>query len=304
MKGFVDLQVNGFGGVDFNSDDLTESEMARACERLTADGVDQILATIITAPIPEMARRIKRIAHWIETIPEIEKVVAGIHVEGPFLSPRNGFAGAHPKESISLANEDDANQIVEAGNGFVRLMTLAPECDQGAKTTAMLVKKNVVVAAGHTDASLDELDLAIDAGLSLFTHLGNACPNQLARHDSIINRVLSRADRLSISLIADGHHLPTFVLQNFLKCIPSDNVVIVSDAISAAGLGPGRYPLGSQTVFVDNDGAAWAECRTHFAGCATPLSRMQAILHSKVGATPAETQCWMSDNPRRLLGLS
>ena len=300
MNGFFDLQVNGYAGIDFNSDQLTQNQMVTACERLEADGVESILATIITAPLPQMLHRIRRIASWIRTVDEIHNVVAGIHIEGPFLSPLDGYAGAHPKDAIVPANQNDMNRILEAGDGCIRMVTLAPECDSDARTTAALVSKGVLVAAGHTNASLEDLDRAIDAGMSLFTHLGNACPNLLPRHDNIVNRVLSRADRLAVSLIADGHHLPPFVLQNYLRCIPDQNIVIVSDAISAAGLGPGEYQLGGQTVYVDEKGAAWAECRTHFAGCATPLRGMQAMLRSALEIPVEESNKWMSDNPRRL----
>ncbi len=158
------------------------------------------------------------------------------------------------------------------------------------------------MAAGHCDPSLDQLKESIDAGLGLFTHLGNGCPGQLHRHDNIVQRVLSVSERLPISFIADGHHIPPFALKNYLRCVPSENIVIVSDAISAAGLGPGRYELADQIVHVDEDGAAWSADRKHFAGCATTLPEMVRILKDKVGIDPTVSMRWMTDNPQRLLG--
>ncbi|WP_372721041.1 N-acetylglucosamine-6-phosphate deacetylase [Novipirellula sp.] len=304
MSGFIDLQVNGYAGVDFNSDELSEADLVAACTELACDGVEQTLATIITAPMDQMVSRITRIADWIESVPEIRKQIAGIHVEGPFISPVDGFVGAHPKAAVQLATADAAERLLDAGNGHVRLVTLAPEMDSGAAVTQFLRNRNVVVAAGHSDASVVELDRCIDAGLGLYTHLGNGCPSQLHRHDNIIQRVLSRSDRLMISFVADGHHVPTFALRNYLRCMPSENVVIVSDAIVAAGLGPGEYQLAGQTVYVDDVGAAWAECRTHFAGCATTLPRMREILIRDLGATETEINAWMRDNPKRLLGYT
>ncbi|MCG8653932.1 MAG: N-acetylglucosamine-6-phosphate deacetylase, partial [Pirellulales bacterium] len=141
-----------------------------------------------------------------------------------------------------------------------------------------------------------------DAGLKLFTHLGNGCPGQLHRHDNIVQRVLSMSDQLKISFIADGHHVPVFALKNYLRCVPRDNVIIVTDAISAAGLGPGRYELSDQVVEVDPDGAAWSACRTHFAGCATTMPEMVRILRERLAASEAEIPAWTSENAANLLG--
>ncbi|TWU26182.1 N-acetylglucosamine-6-phosphate deacetylase [Novipirellula galeiformis] len=301
MSGFVDLQVNGYAGVDFNSEDLTQADVVNVCERLAADGVEQILATIITAPHSQMCSRIARIANWIDTIPEVRQRIPGLHIEGPFISPVDGFVGAHPMDAVQPATVEVAQQFLDAGNGHVQLLTLAPECDADARVTRFLSEQGVVVAGGHSDTSIAQLDRCIDAGLRMFTHLGNGCPGTMHRHDNIIQRVLSRSERLMISFVADGHHVPTFALKNYLNCMPSENVIIVSDAITAAGLGPGQYKLSGQTVYVDDDYAAWAECRTHFAGCATTLPRMQEILVSELDASDAQIEAWMKSNPKRLL---
>jgi len=302
MSGFVDLQVNGYGGVDFNSNALSEQAMVDVCQRLREDGTARILATIITAPLEVMLDRIGRIARMIETVPEIASVVAGIHVEGPFLNSKEGFVGAHPPSATMDASVDVANRLLEAGNGTVKFLTLAPERDAGGAVTRMLTDKGIVVAAGHSDTTLDQLETAIDHGLALFTHLGNACPAMIPRHDNIVQRVLSVSDRLSISFIADGHHVPPPALKNYLKCVPASNVVIVTDAISAAGLGPGRYELSDQVVEVDEDGAAWSACRTHFAGCASTFPQMVQVLKEKVGVTDDQIDQWLRINPARLLG--
>jgi len=304
VSGWIDLQVNGYAGVDFNADTLTLPEVIGACERLRTDGVERIFATIITAPMESMIAKINRMAKWINEVPEIGRTIGGLHIEGPFLSPLDGYAGAHPRDAIHPATIDAAKRLVDAGEGNVRLMTLAPECDKLANVTRELTTMNIAVAAGHSNASLDDLNRSIDAGLCLFTHLGNACPNLMPRHDNIIQRVLSLSDRLSISLIADGHHLPGFVLKNMTRCIAPQRIIIVSDAISAAGLGPGQYQLSGQTVHVDSDGATWAECRTHFAGCATTLNRMQHILRTETDWDEHTIRSAMIDNPRTLVERS
>lgn len=304
MPGFVDLQVNGYGGVDFNSESLTEESMHRVCRRLREDGTDRILATIITAPLDTMLRRIRCLAQFIAANPEISSMVEGIHVEGPFLNDQDGFVGAHPRAATMDASIDVTKRLLEAGEGNVKMVTLAPERDHAARVTRELVNQGIVVAAGHSDASVDQLDSAIDQGLSLFTHLGNGCPALVPRHDNIIQRVLSRSERLMISFIADGHHVPPPALKNYLQCVPSSNVVIVTDAISAAGLGPGRYELLDQVVEVDEDGAAWSACRTHFAGCASTFPQMVSVLKERVGVSDQQIDQWMRVNPSRLLGIS
>lgn len=296
-----DLQVNGYAGVDLNGD-FTIDELRAVCQRMQADGVTAFLATVITAPVQRMVRQISRLAEAIGSDDLVAASMVGIHVEGPFLSPMPGYVGAHPVDAILAADIDIAQRLIEAGQGTVKLMTLAPEQDPMGKVTRWLSHQGIVIAGGHSDASLDQLKRTLDAGMKLYTHLGNGCPATLPRHDNIIQRVLSLADRLFISFIADGHHVPRFALRNYLSLVPDDRIIIVTDAISAAGLGPGKYRLSDQWVEVDESGAAWAECRTHFAGCASTMVQMQAVLDSiHIDASAQQRYLW--DNPRALLNL-
>ncbi|TWU03879.1 N-acetylglucosamine-6-phosphate deacetylase [Neorhodopirellula pilleata] len=304
---FIDLQVNGYAGLDFNADEITLDEVVRVGQRLADDAVEKVLVTLITAPLETMIRRISR---WCEILDQLDgdaslsrfHVFAGFHIEGPFISPVDGYVGAHPREAVRPAGLDAAGRLVDAACGRIRLLTLAPEQDTGGVVTRWLTDQGITVAAGHSDASLDQLKASIDSGLRMYTHLGNGCPAQLPRHDNIIQRVLHLSDQLAISFIADGHHIPCMSLANYLRCVPSRNVIIVTDAISAAGLGPGRYPLGDQTVEVDQDGAAWSADRTHFAGSAATMPSMYATLHDRLGVEQQELQHWMRANPARMIG--
>jgi len=258
---------------------------------------------VITDDLSAMERRIACIAQAPDGDANVADVVAGIHVEGPFINPAPGYVGAHPAAHVSHPDPDQAMRLVDAGRGRVRLVTLAPELDGADETIRRLTSEGIRVAAGHSDASRDDLRRAIDAGLGLFTHLGNGCPAQLHRHDNIVQRVLSLADQLYVSFIADSHHVPLFALANYLHSIPDHRVIIVTDAISAAGLGPGTYSLAGQTVHVGEDLAAWAESREHFAGCATTMPQMERILTERTSIPAAHLRRWMVDNPKRFLGI-
>jgi len=295
-----DLQVNGYAGVDFNADTLPLEDMLAACRTLKEHGVDAILATVITADHDAMCRRIANIVKCCEQSTEVEQMIAGIHIEGPFLSPVPGYIGAHPPEHSCAANIPLAERLLEAGGGLTKLFTLAPEQDPEGKVTAWLAERNVVVAAGHCNPSIEQLKRSIDAGLKAFTHLGNGCPMQMHRHDNIVQRALSLADQITLCFIADGAHVPMYALKNYIKLAGLDRSVVVSDTISAAGLGPGIYRLADQNVTIGDDLVPWAEDRSHFVGSACPLYRMVENLKS-VGFTDEEIDTLTNRNPRKLV---
>ena len=300
---FFDLQVNGYGGVDFNQDDLTADALHRACEKLEADGVAGILATVITDTLDRMTRRLANLARLRESDPLAKRLIPGLHIEGPFISPVQGYRGAHPADAIRPANADEMQRLLDAGAGLVRLVTLAPEVDAGAAVTRMLAKQSVRISAGHTDASLDQLRAAIDAGLTLFTHLGNGCPMQMHRHDNIVQRALSLADRLWVMFIADGTHVPYVALRNYLRLTGVERTIVVSDAIAPAGLGPGRYTLGRWDLLIEDDMVARAPDRSHFVGSAITMKQAYANLTGPVGLSEADATRLTRDNPMRAIGI-
>ena len=300
-EGFVDLQVNGYGGVDFNSDDLTAEGLHRACEALMADGVAAILATIITEEVDTMCRRLSQIAKLREADALARKLIAGVHIEGPFINETDGYRGAHPADAVRPADMDVMQRLLDAAGGLTRVVTLSPERDAGSRVITQLVKGGVRVSAGHCNPSIDELDAAIDAGLGMFTHLGNGCPAMLPRHDNIIQRVLSRSDRLMICFIADGVHIPLPALRNYLRCAGVDRCAIVSDAMSAAGLGPGRYRLSRWEVAVGEDGAVRSPDGSHLVGAALSLRRARTNLRDELKLTESDCHALLVSNPGRFI---
>ena len=239
-NGFIDLQVNGYAGIDFNQNDLAAEDMHKACAKLKKDGVKGILATIITASIEEMSMRLRSIVHIREQDPLVKEIIIGVHIEGPFISNRVGFRGAHSDEYICPANADKMKLLLDAADGLTRIVTLAPEADDNYSVIRMLARDGITVSAGHCDPGLDELKAAIDAGLTMFTHLGNGCPQVLHRHDNIIQRALSLGNQLWLCFIADGIHIPFYVLRNYLDNIGFEKSIIVSDAMAGAGAVPGK----------------------------------------------------------------
>ena len=297
----VDLQVNGYAGVDFNRDGLTADDLHAACARLAADGVAGFLPTVITDSLPAMAARLRRIVELRERDDLARRMIRGLHIEGPFLNPTPGYIGAHPAEHARPAEVDSMDRLLEAAGGLTRIVTLAPECDPGLRVTRHLADAGVRVSAGHCDPSLDRLHAACDAGLSLFTHLGNGCPAVLPRHDNVIQRALSLSDRLTIMVIADAVHVPPPALTNYIRLIGVDRCVVVSDAVTAAGLGPGRFTLGRWELEVGEDLACRSPDGTHLVGSACPLRTAWDRLHTTFGLTPEEATRLCRENPRRVL---
>jgi N-acetylglucosamine-6-phosphate deacetylase len=300
----LDLQLNGYKGVDFNADDLTAADLRRACEAVRQDGGGQMLATIITDRLDRMTARIDRLATLHAADPVIADVMTGIHVEGPCINPQSGFVGAHPAEHVLPASPQVAGELFDAGRGLVRLMTLAPEHDAGCTTIRWLADRGILVSAGHCDPSADTLARAIDAGLAAFTHLGNGCPLLLHRHDNIIQRVLA-ADRLPwVMLIPDAVHLPASMVRTIIRVVGIERVIAVTDATAAGGMGAGRFALAGHDVVVDAGGAAWAADRSHLVGSTASMSRISAVLRSEVGLTDDEVATVTQINPARALAAA
>lgn len=295
----IDLQVNGFAGVDFNSDGLTPANLRHACEALRASGVSAFLPTIITAPLDRMCARLEALVAAREEDEYCAGMVPGFHIEGPFINPAPGFVGAHPAHAVRPADMEAMQKLLIASKNLARIVTLAPEQDSGCIVTEFLASRGIVVAAGHCDPSSEQLDTAMRAGLSMFTHLGNGCPTLLHRHNNIIQRALHRGRELHISFIADGAHVPWETLLNYFELVPPERRIIVSDAIAAAGLGPGTYTLGEREVVVGED--LIPRDGDHFVGSATPLALMAERLEWQLGLSPDDITLMTTTNPGKLL---
>ena len=303
----LDLQINGYAGVDFCATSLTADDLHRACQKLVDDGVDSVLLTVITDSVESLVAKLANLVRFREADPLVQQVMAGFHIEGPFLSPRAGFIGAHPADAVVDANVDDAKRLLDAAGGFTRLFTLAPEHDDEFATIGYLIDQGVTVSAGHCDPTLDQLRGAIDAGLKMVTHFGNGCPIELSRHDNFLQRVLLLRDSLWICLIPDGAHVPFFVMKNYLDLIGLDRTIMVSDAISAATLGPGRYEISGMAVEVDSSGVARKpgsiNSAGNLAGSTITMPGIIQNLRQEFGFDDGEIERMIDLNPRAAIGL-
>ncbi|MEK7270977.1 MAG: N-acetylglucosamine-6-phosphate deacetylase [Planctomycetota bacterium] len=204
----------------------------------------------------------------------LREAIVGFHLEGPFISPEPGYRGAHPAAHVEgKAGEPSWDRFSrwqdESGNR-IRLVTIAPERKGSLEFIRKASSSGVVVALGHTNASVEEIQASVDSGATLFTHLGNGVPMLAPRHDNIIQRVIG-IPGLSVSLIPDGIHLPPFLLSNLSRALGSRRVLFTTDCVSPAGCPPGRFRLGDLEVEVGEDRVVWNPDRTSFAGSALTM---------------------------------
>ena len=302
MKPF-DLQVNGYAGTDLCSSSLDAEQLHVACRALADDGVDGILATFITADLQSLVAKLSNLIRLREEDELARQVIAGFHVEGPFLNSTLGYIGAHEPEHVRPACQEDARAILDAGSGLVKLLTLAPEQDSGAGVTKFLVEQGVVVSAGHCDPSLDQLKAAIEGGLSMVTHFGNGCPVELPRHDNVLQRFLSLREDLWFCFIPDGAHVDFYALKNYLDLVGVDRSIMTTDAISAATLGPGMHEISGISVEVDEDGVARRPGSANLAGSTVTMPGILRNLSQELGLGEVDIAKLVDRNPRSALGL-
>ena len=271
MNGFFDLQINGFGGVDFQSAPDLEA-VRQACMALRKSRMIRVLATFITDTPDALLQKLRAFERFRAQDKLIEETIVGYHLEGPYLSAEPGYRGAHPGELMKDPDWPEFLRQQEAANGAIRLVTLAPEREGSEAFISAATTAGVRISLGHTNASEEQIDVAIRSGATLCTHLGNGCPGELHRHDNIIQRLLAR-DELIACLIPDGIHLPPQVFRNLFRAKPPGKIIFTTDAMSAAGAPPGLYKLGRLELEVGKDQIVRLPGSPYFAGSALCLDR-------------------------------
>lgn len=271
--GFVDLQVNGYHGLEFNAPDLTTDQVLQVCHDMDVDGVTSFLPTSTTHSFERQCSAMRTLAAACDESSEVARRIPGFHLEGPYISSADGPRGAHPREHTRPPSWDEFQRIQEAARGRIRILTMSPEYDGSASFIRQVVATGVLVAIGHTNADSAQIQAAVDAGARMSTHLGNGAHGQIRRHPNYIWDQLAE-DRLTASLIVDGHHLPPSVVKSFVRGKSAERCVLVSDLVGMAGMPPGRYPETSigDIEILDNGCIVVGGQRQYLAGAGFPMT--------------------------------
>jgi N-acetylglucosamine-6-phosphate deacetylase len=248
VPGLVDLQVNGYYGVDLA--DCDPEGWALVARRLPETGTTSFLPTFITAPVPALATALRSAAKAAEPVTAGARVL-GVHLEGPFLSPAR--AGAHRRDWIVPPSPGAVTELLEAGQGLLRLVTLAPEADGALAAIGTLTAAGVLVSVGHSDATAAEVAAGTAAGARMVTHLFNAQRGLHHREPGVVGQALTD-QRLTSGLIVDLSHVSAAACAIAFAAAPG-RICLVTDAAACAGMPPGRYLLGGQPVDLPPGGA-------------------------------------------------
>lgn len=301
IPGFVDLQVNGYQGVDFTGDDLTEESLHSACENIVATGTAALLPTVITGPQRMYRKNLPILADAVRS-PRWRDILLGIHLEGPFLNPDPGAHGAHDPAHIRPPDLDDLKRLLDWAQGTVRMLTLAADMPGADRVARHAVEQGIVVALGHHLAGPDDLKRLHQAGATVLTHLGNGVPACLDRHRNPIWAGLADDD-FTITMITDGHHLPPAVIQTFLRAKGVGRTIVISDASAAAGLAPGRYSLFASEAVLEENGRLYNPQTGYLAGSSSLMLACMNHLASLRLADRAEMLAMGFYQPLGLLGV-
>ena len=269
--GWVDVQVNGYAGADYNNPAVSEEEIARSIQALFRTGVSRFYATVITNSPENMTGCLANLAKAKETL-RGGAAMEGFHVEGPHISPEDGPRGAHPKQWVRPPDAGEFRRWQEAARGQIRMVTLAPEWPQAPRYIEMLVKEGVVAAIGHTGADAARIQDAVRAGATMSTHLGNGAHAVLRRHPNYIWEQLAE-DRLMASFIVDGVHLPAAFVKAAVRAKGIGRSVLVTDAAAPSGCAPGRYRVGEIEVELTKDNRIVLAGEARLAASALSMDR-------------------------------
>ena len=296
--GFVDLQVNGFAGVDYNSPVAPLEEIARSIRAIFSTGVTRFFPTVITGAPEDMLGALRNLTRARETLREGPAMEA-FHVEGPHISVYDGPRGAHPARWVRPPDIEEFRRWQDAAQGNVRLVTLSPEWPESTRYIEQLTQEGVVTSIGHTRATREQIDDAVRAGATLSTHLGNGADAVLPRHPNYIWEQLAE-DKLAASFIVDGHHLPESFLRVALRAKGIERSVLVTDAVMPALCVPGDYRLGEVNVELKDDQRVVLKGGTRLAGSSLRMDVALSNVMRIAGLSLTEAVAMATVNPARV----
>jgi len=271
LPGLIDLQVNGYYGVEFQIADA--DSWARVTARLPETGTTACLPTMITAPLSSLAEALRTAAAFVPDLPAGGTRVLGVHVEGPFIA--RARRGAHNEKWITDPTPGAVAELTEAGRGLLRLVTIAPELPGALEAIGQLTAAGVLASVGHSDATAAQVAAAAGRGARMVTHLFNAQRPLGHREPGVVGQALTD-ERLTSGLIVDLHHVVQAVCSLAFKAAPG-RIALVTDAVAAAGMPPGEYLLGGELITLPaGDGAPPVRGDGTLAGSALRMDRSVA----------------------------
>ncbi|HUJ50143.1 MAG TPA: amidohydrolase family protein [Bryobacteraceae bacterium] len=299
--GWIDLQVNGFAGVDYNSPTATPEQIGHSIREMFRTGVTRFFPTVITASPSAISAALRNLAQAKEQLPEGAAMEA-FHLEGPYISLDDGPRGAHPAAWVRPPDLDEFRRFQDAAGGHIRLVTLSPEWPAAPRFIEAIVQQGVVASIGHTKASTAEIDAAVSAGATLSTHLGNAAHQVLPRWNYIWDQLAD--DRLAASFIVDGFHLSASFLNVALRAKGLERSILITDAVMPAGCAPGPYRLGEVDVQFHPDGSVRLSGLARLAGSALTMNRAIENVIRQARLSLRDAVSLATRNPARLGRIS
>ncbi|HEX4769347.1 MAG TPA: amidohydrolase family protein [Bryobacteraceae bacterium] len=300
--GFIDIQVNGFAGVDFNNPGTPHEDLRKALRQMARTGVTRCLPTVITGPAEQMSGALRNLASakeaWQQQRVAEGSMFAAFHMEGPHISPEDGPRGAHPKEHVRPPDTEEFDRMQEAALGHIRLVTVSPEWPKTPRYIGHLIRQGVVASIGHTKATADQIQAAVDAGASVSTHLGNGAHATLPKTQNYIWEQLAN-DKLTAGFIADGIHLPDAFFRAAVRAKGLERCLLITDAVAPALCRPGRYQLGGMAVDLRADGRVVLQDTERLAGSSLRMDRAIENTIRIIGTSLQETLALATSHPAR-----
>ena len=296
--GFIDLQVNGFAGADYNSAETSQEQIAASLRAMFSTGVTRCFPTVITGDPERMVAALRNLARAREAIPE-GAAMEGFHVEGPHISGEDGPRGAHPARWVRRPDIEEFHRWQEATEGRVRIVTLSPEWPEASRYIEKITAEGVVAAIGHTGATRQQILDAVSAGATLSTHLGNGKHAALARESTYLWDQLAE-DRLAASFIVDGLHLHDSFLRVALRAKGVERSVLVTDAVAPAMCKPGPYMLGEVEVELLEDERVVLRGGQRLAGSSLRMDHAVSNVMARAGVSLGEAVTMATRNPARV----
>lgn len=298
--GLIDLQVNGYAGIDFNDPALDAEALDHALRTMLDAGVTTCLPTLITAPEPALAERFAALDRAVANSRLGPLMVPGFHLEGPFLNPTPGFTGCHQPSAMLPPDPALLDRLTAPLTRPVLLLTMAPEQPGGMALIAWARARGMLVAIGHSAADHATVAAAAQAGATMSTHLGNALPHTMPKFRNPLIAQLAE-DRLAASFIADGIHIPPAALKVLLRAKGLSRAVLVTDATAASATQPGLYCFAGMSIEHAADGSVRQPGSDVLAGSALCLDQAVRNLVAWGLAAPADAIRLASVNPAALL---